>query len=311
MTSLRTRLARFLCSKPEPRVILCIFIFIVVTAATGVLEVICSKSSERCLSTWLHPANQDNFRVVKHEYGANASRDCFDFDTWNKTALGDTALSVSSFFFLLPVAFVHPLTTSTIAASMYIAITSFLFHATYGEVSRMYDVIGIRVASWAVATDAVSLLIGLPESKTDVIFMVFCKWAVVLIIAYVIWFQWRILTADWHDRLLSMPEFKESITSVYYNLAALPFIIYPLFRKRHELLEDRVGATTIVICSGLGAVLLWIARDADCPKYPQSISPHTIAHLLLGTSLAALSYVFLGMRGSTPKYTKLDVSEYQ
>lgn len=263
----------------------------VVGLTTGILEGVCGKSSQHCLSTWLHGANKDNHRVVHHEHGNNASRDCFDFDTWNETALGDTALALSSFFVATPITYISYDNVALVTISLYIAITSFLLHATYGEVSRMYDVLGIRMATFAIALDAVPITFRRAKDGSHIenIYISICKLCILLVIGYVAWFQWRILPAEWHSRLLDKPEFKNTSVTFYYNVVASPFVIIAIISQR--LYNTRAFVITIASLA-LGSGLLWAFQDQDCPSHPQTLSAHSFGHLFIGIGLTGLAAVF-------------------
>ena len=84
----------------------------------------CGKSSENCKSTWLlHRVH--NKEIIYDDHGANYSRSCYDFDTRHTTALGDSVLSISSFFFVLPVIYVQESTVIFVSAAVILACTSF------------------------------------------------------------------------------------------------------------------------------------------------------------------------------------------
>lgn len=288
------------------RCLIVVAFLIAVIVATSITERICGKSSEHCLSTWLHPANKDNFRVVAAEHGSDEPRDCFRFETWNQTALGDTSLSLTSFFFAAPTGFVDFNNTSLIFISLYIAITSFLFHATYGEVSRMYDILGIRLATFSIAIDAVVFTFSKASSRTFIqnAYIVVCKTSVLLIIGYVSWFQWRILPAEWHSRLLNKPEFKSTSVNIYYNLVALPFVIVAFIVQRQTLRRKPITMVSVVVFIATGTGLLIGAQNSHCPDHPQIVSMHSFGHLCIGIGLAALAALFYES-GETGSYTLL------
>lgn len=282
-------------------------LWVFITAALVTTFFVCGDSSQKCAGTWLHGANKDNFRVIQHEHGDNADRDCFDFKTWNQTAFGDTALSMSSFYFILPVAYLSLTTSALTASTMFLGIVSFLFHATYGEVSRMYDILATRMIGLACAIDVAMLVFNEKRTIGFSLYILTCKKSVLLVLGYVAWFQWRILTADWHKRLLNMPEFKSTEVTVYYNLVPLLFLLYPYWQRRKDIMQHLKSVFVAIVFLGAGVgCLIWSQSHASCSKL-QLLSSHVFGHMLTGIGLAGVNALhFYVRRSSISEYSRVE-----
>lgn len=242
----------------------------------------CGKSSEKCKNTWLLK-HVHNYDVIYNDHGANYTRSCYDFDTRNTTALGDSVLSASSFFFILPLFYIRETTIIIVSAAVILTCTSFYLHATYLESARHLDITITQLQSFAILVDifplqydyiqAIKLL--QPYQRASVFG---AKILVVMSVGYL--------------NYLGRPNTNLSgdTTNILWIGCPIPVIFWCIYFRYKDIIVSNSQATraiTALIFYITGLLCLGLAANT-CHSPSQFSSAHYWGHLSIGISSSAL-----------------------
>lgn len=259
------------------RHVLAIFLGILVTIACIVTNAKCGNDSSKCTATWWNTS-----RYTENDLALDHDRGCFDMTLAGETMFGDTINTWSSIYFAIPIAYITEKNFWLVFISLWIASTSFVFHATYSKTANMYDVVGLRLFSVVVF---IELFIALEAYKANStiprrIVLFFGRGLSIFTIGYVGYLQWD--NNNYRDRAYT------------YAWASIPLgfiLLYLLFRhfnKTRDLgISIGIGVFSL-ICFIVGSVML-IRSDMECGDELWIEHEHFYGHLFAGIGMGVIA----------------------
>lgn len=239
----------------------------------------CGKDSERCRGTWLTHFGDDS--IFFESMGGNATRGCFSLALAKETALGDSVLSLSSVFFGVGVVYVRPGNAGMVVCAVMVAVASFVFHATYGELARFYDIISTRLVGAGMACDVLVLYLPAVRTRVEVGAVLVVKGFLMCGAGYLTWCLYMVK----NDGLRL---WDRQYTLEWLAIPGGVGFVGMVVAGRPWGLEEAVRLGMGVGFVAVGGWMLFESRD-PCHEKSQFHGTHVWGHFLIGIGLAVVA----------------------
>lgn len=262
--------------------------FVVITVICIVTNEVCHDDSSGCLATWWRGKHMENELSWTHDRG------CFNMTLAGKTMFGDNAMTWSSLYFGAPVVFIRIKSFWFVLGSVWIAITSFIFHTTYSSTAHGYDLIGLRVFSAIVMIELLSSsFVTAMQTQVETIKFIVFKGIPVSIVYYIGKLQWEQSEYSlWKEAMhvfVTHPYRERSWTYAWATVPTVIIVLYvcnDIFKKKVEYNIPMLLSVLIFI--GIGAGLL-IGGPNDCGDRYWLQQTHFYGHFFIAIGLTQLS----------------------
>lgn len=264
------------------RYVLMIIYLIIITVICIVTNEVCHNDSSACTASWWKGRHTENELSWDHDRG------CFNQSLRGETMFGDNTMTWSSLYFAAPIVFLRVKNFWLVLATVWIATTSFIFHATYSPTANSYDIIGIRAFSTVIVIELLCVsLITSAQSWIQTVKYVFLKGIVVLMVYYIGRLQWEHSSHTLLNNHVHLSYYYRDRSWTYAwvlvpLLFMLPHAYNDIFKTQNR--HNTLKILSVLVFIGIGVGLL-IGGHNGCGTLQWYEQSHFYGHLFVALGL--------------------------